>query len=324
MNIDKPSRLCIIKDVYKKEPFNLNEHQIKCFLAVRKYLNFSTAAKQMYITQPALTYQINRLERELGVKLFDRTTSSVNLTKAGCAFATQAEKLNQQFLETAGVMREFAGIQKKIILALPRLMMTHDEIYKTLMSRIIEAFPEHDIEVLPSTTGTGTYASLSGGIDCIIGMMPSSEEDGVAYYPLFQPKYFIIVDPQHVLANRNTIRPTELADQTLYYESGEQLLAERLRHVLEPKGIKLSFKKVSTYDTVYPLLLGGKGIFLSPVIHRGFPQHYFIPLQTDDNLPATVLMCLKDPCNPIIPKLKELILQVYQENFPKAMVGSQV
>ena len=61
----------------------LNTTQLECFLAVANCLNFSRAAEQLRLTQPAVSHQISTLEDELGVKLFKRTSKSVRLTQEG-------------------------------------------------------------------------------------------------------------------------------------------------------------------------------------------------------------------------------------------------
>lgn len=61
----------------------MNEHQLLCFLTVSRTLNFSAAARELYCTQPALSYQIRSLEKELDAALFRRTTTQVALTEAG-------------------------------------------------------------------------------------------------------------------------------------------------------------------------------------------------------------------------------------------------
>ena len=64
--------------------------QLRYFLQVAEYLNFSRAAEQLYISQPALSYQIAELERELGVELFVRDRRKVYLTPAGKALLGRA------------------------------------------------------------------------------------------------------------------------------------------------------------------------------------------------------------------------------------------
>ena len=52
----------------------MNEHQLLCFLTVSRTLNFSAAARELYCTQPALSYQIRSLEKELDLALYTRRT----------------------------------------------------------------------------------------------------------------------------------------------------------------------------------------------------------------------------------------------------------
>ena len=61
-------------------------YQLECFIAVAEELNFSAAAERLFTTQPAITYQINALEKETGLHLFERTTRRTKLTAAGQSF----------------------------------------------------------------------------------------------------------------------------------------------------------------------------------------------------------------------------------------------
>ena len=71
----------------------MNDIQIACFLAVSEHLNFTKAAEQLHITHPAVSQQIQSLEKELGVRLFQRTTRSVRLTEEGKMFVNDARQL---------------------------------------------------------------------------------------------------------------------------------------------------------------------------------------------------------------------------------------
>lgn len=71
----------------------MNTTQLECFMSVANFLNFSRAAEQLRITQPAVSHQINTLEDELGVKLFYRTSKRVRLTQAGLLFSQYAREI---------------------------------------------------------------------------------------------------------------------------------------------------------------------------------------------------------------------------------------
>lgn len=67
--------------------------QLRYFLSVARHRNFTEAAREFYMTQPAITHQISALERELGTKLFLRTTRNVSLTRAGELFLEDAKRM---------------------------------------------------------------------------------------------------------------------------------------------------------------------------------------------------------------------------------------
>ena len=83
--------------------------QLRYFLQVAEYLNFSRAAEQLYISQPALSYQIAELERELGVELFVRDRRKVYLTPAGKALLEPARELLSRAEGLPQVARQSSG-----------------------------------------------------------------------------------------------------------------------------------------------------------------------------------------------------------------------
>ncbi len=93
----------------------MNTAQLECFMAVANSLNFSRAAEQLRLTQPAVSHQISSLEDELGVKLFNRTSRSVRLTQAGYLYTQYAGEILRLFNVSRGRVRAANDEQQRIL-----------------------------------------------------------------------------------------------------------------------------------------------------------------------------------------------------------------
>ena len=124
----------------------MNEHQLLCFLTVSRTLNFSAAARELYCTQPALSYQIRSLEKELDAALFRRTTTQVALTEAGRALLPHAEDIYRGILNARTALKGF-GTHHTLTLRLPPVLLQRDPIYPILMARLHAALPGYEFKV---------------------------------------------------------------------------------------------------------------------------------------------------------------------------------
>ena len=123
----------------------MNDHQLLCFLTVSRTLNFTTAARELYCTQPALSYQIRSLEKELDLALFTRSTTRVALTEAGRAFAPRRRDLPQHAERPHRT--ESVCPAAHLTLRLPPVLLQRDPIYPILMARLHAALPGYEFAV---------------------------------------------------------------------------------------------------------------------------------------------------------------------------------
>lgn len=92
-------------------------HDIRCVLAVAEDKNFTRAAERLYITQSALSQKINRVERDLGIRLFARTNRSVTLTSAGQTFVEAGLPVVRAYDAFDAAMRAVGVSEKSLSLA---------------------------------------------------------------------------------------------------------------------------------------------------------------------------------------------------------------
>lgn len=125
----------------------MNLSQIEYFLAVAEKLNFTVAAKILFISQPALSKQIKLLEDELGTKLFVRTCRNVTLTKAGIKFKEDLQDIIV-ILETAKNNAILIGNEEKDILEIGCFDgASIDDFLPKVIQHIKEISPETKIRI---------------------------------------------------------------------------------------------------------------------------------------------------------------------------------
>lgn len=153
----------------------MNSIQLKCFLKVAKELNFARAAENLHFSQPTVRKQIQSLEHELKVKLFERSTRSVSLTHAGKLFYPNARSIYKQEQDA---IHNLSKLDKELS---PRLFIgTYglevfsyiQDVYPALFDQIPNLQP--DVVFAPYQSLTSSLSTNS--IDIILGTKELIEE----------------------------------------------------------------------------------------------------------------------------------------------------
>jgi DNA-binding transcriptional LysR family regulator len=114
---------------------------LRYFIAAAERLNFTTAAKECYVTQTAMSLHINKMETELGFKLFDRGKRSVELTAAGIDFLHQARAIVEDYsLAVAHSTNVAVGVTGSLSVMLPSCM--EGFVFMDIFKEFIDAYPE--------------------------------------------------------------------------------------------------------------------------------------------------------------------------------------
>ena len=192
---------------------NWSVRELDVFLALAETLSFRRTAAQVNLSQSAVSGVVTRLEEALGVRLFDRTTRSVQLTDAGQVFAEQAVLMRTQTDEAVRAVRSVAELQAGNVrlAALPSLAAT---VVPAACSRYRLRFPGVQFQVFDTLSGPAFDLVRAGQVDFALTAANPAYAD-LDYTPLASDGFVLLIPPGHPLAAaRGPLRWVDVANLT--------------------------------------------------------------------------------------------------------------
>ena len=187
--------------------------QLNFFLAVAEDLHFGRAAERMYIAQPALSQHVRRLERELGVELFDRRGRNVRLTAAGKAFVDEARRVVEQSERAASVARRASdGITGTLNIGYYPAMSA--SIAPGLVQRFLESTDDLSVQLSADNPAGLEEAIFRGDVDLALTTGPVSRAGLESIVVAASPIAAVVMD-DHPFARRRFIEPADLREEPL-------------------------------------------------------------------------------------------------------------
>jgi DNA-binding transcriptional LysR family regulator len=182
--------------------------ELRYFVTVAEELHFGRAAERLHIVQPAVSQQVRRLERELGVALFARTTRSVSLTEAGQRFLPHARAVLTAADRAVDAVTEFRDDQAAIL-----RLGTSDGIgdrLDVLLGEFTRRAPGAQLELVHAPTAQRLQRVRDGSLDATIvrGDWPGA---GLDFTPLWTDEVLVALPAAHPLAARDIVDFAELA-----------------------------------------------------------------------------------------------------------------
>lgn len=180
----------------------MNTVQLECFLSVAKNLNFSKASEEVRISQPAVSHQINSLEKELDTKLFTRTSKSVALTPEGLLFMPDADRI----LKIAVSARtRLSNREQPVILEIGCHSQTELGLFAHAIRELKKEYPR-----LRPVTHMVPFEALarvlaSGQIDLILGLKGAYAQEAFRFHEMFSCPIICACSRNHPLAGRTTV-----------------------------------------------------------------------------------------------------------------------
>lgn len=192
----------------------MTERQIECFLCLSKTLNFNEAARQMYLTQPAISQQIQALETSLGVTLFNRSRSGVSLTASGVAFQAEAADYLQHYKNLLDNVRQKSMKHSTLceicyavpLNCLPQLIHDYHQSHPDTLVRICRT----DF-MLPN------LQAFLDRCDVAVAFGDESEDYGThSFIELYQGDFIAIMNPKNPLANKRLLTIEDMDGEMIF------------------------------------------------------------------------------------------------------------
>jgi LysR family hydrogen peroxide-inducible transcriptional activator len=161
--------------------------QLQYLLAVAEYQNYTLAAQKSFVTQPTLSMQINKLEDELGIQIFDRSKKPVQLTEIGQSIVNQARKIVDESNRMKDVVEQFKGVvggDFKIGI-IPTIMPTLLPMFLTTFTK---KYPKIKLIIEELHTDVILEKLKLGQLDCALAATPLNDnkiKEEVLYYEPF-------------------------------------------------------------------------------------------------------------------------------------------
>lgn len=262
--------------------------RIRHFNILAETLNFSRAAERLHIAQPALSVSIQKLESELGTKLFERTPSGVTLTPSGHAALVEARRLlyhGEQLMRTA--RDTAAGTGGRL-----RVGFVGSAIYRVLpalIPRFRESYPGVELVLSESTSSRILSQLREEALDIGIVRTPLLQSHGADQHILHRDRYVAALPAGHPLAVRARLSLSELAGEAFVMYSATEAagLHASTMAACEAAGFTPEVSQVATQiATVLALVGSGLGVGLIPEVARGERGPSVAYCDLDDTAPA--------------------------------------
>jgi DNA-binding transcriptional LysR family regulator len=253
---------------------------VQAFIAIATRRNFRRAAAELHITQTALSRRLQTLESYLGVKLIERTTRSVELTRTGADFLPRAQRLLSELETSLTDIRETGKAMRGSV-----TIACVPSIGARYLPRVIQqysaAYPDNRITIHDHSSFGVTEAVLRRQAE--FGINVTGSHDGsLASIPLARDRFVLICRDDHPLAARRKVSWIQLEPYLMIFPGSLSANKPVLELALTAQRLRLrTYYEVQHSSTALGLVAEGVGVAVVPglaVQREAYPRIRVLPL----------------------------------------------
>ncbi len=242
--------------------------QLKYVMAVAEHQNFTKAAKKTFVTQPTLSMQIQKLEEELDIQIFDRSKKPIELTSVGKKIVSQARNIVNEAERMQDVVDQekgFVGGEFKLGI-IPTIMPT---LLPMFLKAFTNKYPKIQLKIEELTTDEIIKKINDGHLDAAIAATPLSH-DKIKERVLYYEPFVGYIPESHRLFSKNKIDSKDLdLDDILLLEDGHCFRdgVINLCKASKQNGGEAFQLESGSFETLIKLSNEGLGMTLLPYLH---------------------------------------------------------
>lgn len=289
---------------------------LRYFVAVADEQNFTRAAEKLHISQPPLSRQIQDLEEELGLPLFERGSRPLKLTEGGRFFYGHATRLLEQAAQAIRTTKRIAQMQRRLVIG-----FVPSTIYGAL-PRLVRLFraaqPQTELALVEMSSVEQIEALKNGRIDVGFGRV-RLDDPSVKREILREESLVAAIPMEHELAKeRGTLSLTEIAkhDHLVYPRNPRPSYADQVLTLFRDMGLEpRAVHEVQELQTALGLVASGMGLCLVPAsANRMRPDEVVYRPVAEAKAVSPIIMStrLQDQSTDIV-LLRSLIDEIYRE-----------
>lgn len=237
-------------------------NELKFVVAVAQERSFRRAAEKCFVTQPALSLGIKKLEQELDVIIFERSRSEVTPTEIGSQLIEQANII----LEQSNRLKEMAKLGTNPLEGMFKLGMIHS-VGPYLLPEIIpilrKSVPNMPLEIEENLTANLEVQLKNGVIDAAVIALPFNVP-GIQVQTLYDEDFSVVVPSNHHWANRKLIKAEELSDEKVLLLNSGHCFSNQVTQACPELSRKGEVLQGNSLETIRNMVASNLGITVLP------------------------------------------------------------
>lgn len=237
-------------------------NELRYVVAVARERNFRRAAERCFVTQPALSLAIQKLEGELGVSLFERNRGDITLTPTGERVAEQATRVLDEAAKIHYLARQGAD-QLSGPLRLGVIHTIGPYLLPELVPALARPAPRMPLEVEENTTANLDVHLRSGAVDAVIIALPF-DVAGVETLTLYEEFFVVVIPESHPWVGRTSVAARELAGEKVLLLQGGHCFSHQVVEACPELSRRGEMLQGNSLETVRNMVASGLGITVLP------------------------------------------------------------